>query len=307
MPAAGARMWIAIAAFAGLLVVGGIGLLSFPVAALCAAAVVLITRCLTPQQAYDAIDWGVLVLVGSLLGLATAMETSGAGRYFAGLLAGAAEGLGSMGLLASFYLLTVILTQPMSNQAAALVVLPLAMPAAEELGLNPRAFAAAITLAASCSFIAPLEPASLLVYGPGRYRFSDYFRVGLPLTVLTFALNMFMIPRIWPLEAPARRVASSVEIHEGRRRRSLRTIGRSLLDRNHRSEALTTANTSLPSRGPTCRRCLGDDRHHGSATGHSIVTSVSTARRDAPRPTLRHVARADLHDSSVSSRPHSTG
>jgi di/tricarboxylate transporter len=141
------------------------------------------------------------------------METSGAGRYFAGFLAGAAEDLGAIGLLAGFYLLTVALTQPMSNQAAALLVLPLAMPAAETLGLNPRAFAAAITLAASCSFIAPLEPASLLVYGPGRYRFRDYFRVGLPLTALTFALNMFMIPRIWPLEVSPERAAASAAVH----------------------------------------------------------------------------------------------
>jgi di/tricarboxylate transporter len=202
VPAAGSRMWLAAGAFAGMLLAGGSGLLPFPLAALAAAAAVLLLRCLTPRQAYEAIDWGVLVLVGSLLALATAMETSGAARYFTVLLAGAAEGFGPLVLLAGFYLLTAALTQPMSNQAAALVVLPLAVLTAEGLDLNPRAFAAAVTLAASCSFIAPLEPASLLVYGPGRYRFGDYFRVGLPLTVLVFAANLFMIPRVWPLEVP---------------------------------------------------------------------------------------------------------
>jgi di/tricarboxylate transporter len=131
------------------------------------------------------------------------METTGAGLYIAPRLAGAAENLGPLAVLAGFYLLTVALTQPMSNQAAALVVLPLAMITARELDLNPRAFAAAITLAASCSFITPLEPASLLVYGPGRYRFRDYFVVGLPLTLLVCALNLFMVPRIWPLRGPA--------------------------------------------------------------------------------------------------------
>jgi di/tricarboxylate transporter len=199
IPAAGFRMWLASAAFAGMLLAGGFGLLPFPTAALCAAAAVLVSGCLTPHQAYEAIDWGVLVLVGSLLGLATAMDSSGAARYLAGKLPEMAHGLGPLALLASFYLLTTILTQPMSNQAAALVVLPLAVLTAESLGFNPRAFAAAVTLGASCSFIAPLEPASLLVYGPGRYRFRDYFRVGLPLTVLVFATNMFMIPRVWPL------------------------------------------------------------------------------------------------------------
>ena len=107
--------------------------------------------------------------------------------------------------MSGFYLLTVALTQPMSNEAAALVVLPLAVLAARELDLNPRAFAAAVTLAASCSFITPLEPASLLVYGPGRYRFRDYFVFGLPLTLLVFAINLFMVPRIWPLRATALR------------------------------------------------------------------------------------------------------
>jgi di/tricarboxylate transporter len=129
------------------------------------------------------------------------METSGAGEYFASLLAGAADDLGPLAVLAGFYVLTVALTQPMSNQAAALVVLPLAMLTAARLGLDARPFAATVTLAASCSFIAPLEPAAMLVYGPGRYRFRDYFRVGLPLTLLVLVINLFMVPRIWPLRA----------------------------------------------------------------------------------------------------------
>ena len=206
VPAGGVRAWIAAAAFAGMVVVGATELMPFSVAALAAALVVLLARCLTPRQAYESVDWGVLVLVACLLGLATAMETSGAGEYFASLLAGAAGDLGPLAVLAGFYVLTVALTQPMSNQAAALVVLPLAMLTAARLGLDPRPFAATVTLAASCSFIAPLEPAALLVYGPGRYRFRDYFRVGLPLTLLVLLINLFMVPRIWPLrEADAKR------------------------------------------------------------------------------------------------------
>jgi di/tricarboxylate transporter len=215
LPAAGSRMWLALGAFAAMLVVGGTGVLPFPLAALSAALAVLLTRCLTPRQAYEAIDWGVLVLIGSLLGLATAMETSGAGRYFADLIAGATQGLGPIALLAAFYLLTVGLTQPMSNQAAALVVLPLAVIAAQRHGLDPRPFAATVTLAASCSFIAPLEPASLLVYGPGRYRFRDYFRVGLPLTIIACILNLLMIPLIWPLTRAAVPPAAAGAHHSG--------------------------------------------------------------------------------------------
>jgi di/tricarboxylate transporter len=84
------------------------------------------------------------------------------------------------------------------------------MLTAARLGLDARPFAATVTLAASCSFIAPLEPAAMLVYGPGRYRFRDYFRVGLPLTLLVLVINLFMVPRIWPLRpdpAPAAAIA----------------------------------------------------------------------------------------------------
>jgi di/tricarboxylate transporter len=199
IPVAGARSWLAAGSFVAMLVVGGLGWLPFPLAAFATAITVLLAGCLTPRQAFQSIDWGVLVLVGSLLGLGAAMAATGAGAYLATTVAGAAQNLGPLAVLCGFYLLTVALTQPMSNQAAALVVLPLAILTARELGLNPRAFAAAVTLAASCSFITPLEPASLLVYGPGRYRFRDYFVFGLPLTLLVFAINLFMVPRIWPL------------------------------------------------------------------------------------------------------------
>jgi di/tricarboxylate transporter len=87
----------------------------------------------------------------------------------------------------------------MSNQSAAAVVLPVAVRTATQLGLNPRTFAMMIALAASTSFLTPLEPASLLVYGPGRYKAGDYLRVGALLTVLIFALCVRLVPRVWPL------------------------------------------------------------------------------------------------------------
>jgi len=102
-------------------------------------------------------------------------------------------------LLGSFFILTVLLTQPMSNVAAALLILPIAIHSAQKLGVNPRTFAMTITIAASCSFITPLEPASVLVYGPGRYRFVDFIRVGLPLTIVVFIISILLIPVFWPL------------------------------------------------------------------------------------------------------------
>ena len=86
-------------------------------------------------------------------------------------------------------MLTVALTQPMSNQAAALVVLPIAMQTGLQLGVDPRAFGMMVAVAASCSYLTPLEPSCLMVYGPGKYQFSDFFKVGMPLTVLIYAIR----------------------------------------------------------------------------------------------------------------------
>ncbi len=87
----------------------------------------------------------------------------------------------------------------MSNQAAAIVVLPIALQTANQLGLNPRTFAMMIAVAASCSYLTPLEPACLMVYGPGRYRFRDFLKVGAPLTIVIFLIAILLVPRFWPL------------------------------------------------------------------------------------------------------------
>ena len=199
LPHPGWRAAVAGATFVAMIVAGGAGWLSFPIAALVAATVLVLSGCIRTSEAYAAVDWRILIMVASLLGLATAMETSGTAATLAAGLVDLAGDAAPLTLLAGFYLLTTALTQPMSNQAAALVVLPFAIRMAFALELNPRAFAVAVCLAGSCSFITPLEPASLLVYGPGRYRFRDYFVVGLPLTLLVFGLAMLIVPRVWPL------------------------------------------------------------------------------------------------------------
>ena len=108
------------------------------------------------------------------------------------------RGLTEPWLLGGFFLLTVLLTQPMSNQAAAAVILPIAIQTATQLGLNPRTFAMGVAVAASCSYLTPLEPACLMVYGPGRYRFFDFVRVGGPLTLVIFVLALVLVPKVWP-------------------------------------------------------------------------------------------------------------
>jgi di/tricarboxylate transporter len=102
-------------------------------------------------------------------------------------------------VLGAYVLLTILLTQPMSNAAAALVVLPVALESAESLGVNPISFALGVMLGASVSLITPFEPSCILVYGPGRYKFADFFKVGSLATVLLFVAIMILVPMFYPL------------------------------------------------------------------------------------------------------------
>jgi di/tricarboxylate transporter len=193
------RTGIAIALFAGALVLGASGLVSLAVAALAGALMAFLTRCITPEEAYRRVEWRALILIACMLGLGAALQETGAAEYLAGRIVSLAGAAGPVWLLGGFFMLTVLLTQPMSNQAAAAVVLPVALETAAQAGLNPRSFAMIVAVAASCSYLTPLEPACLLVYGPGRYRFRDFLKVGAPLTVLIFAIAMILVPRVWPL------------------------------------------------------------------------------------------------------------
>jgi di/tricarboxylate transporter len=192
------RAPLAAVIFAGAILAVTLKLVSLPLAVLVGAVLMFLTRCLSPEEAYRNIEWKALILVGALLSLGAAMEESGAGKYFAQHLIGLVGAENPHALLACFFVLTIALTQPMSNQAAALVVLPIAMQTGLELGANPRTFAMMVAVAASCSYLTPLEPSCLMVYGPGKYRFFDFFKIGLPLTVLIFLLAILLVPRIWP-------------------------------------------------------------------------------------------------------------
>ncbi|GGO17724.1 SLC13 family permease [Deinococcus humi] len=192
------RAPLAVAVFVGAVGLGAFGVMPLAVAVVVAVALSLIFRLISPEEAYGAVEWPIIVLIASMLAFGTAFEATGAAQVLTGALSGVLEPLGPYGLLAALFLVTVALTQPMSNQAAALVMLPLAIGTAKTLGYDPRPFVIGITIAASNSFITPLEPSCMLVYGPGRYTFLDFVRVGSGLTLVTFATALLVIPRVWP-------------------------------------------------------------------------------------------------------------
>ncbi len=196
------RGWIAALIFAATMALGASGVLPLAIAFLAGVLAMVISRCLTAEEAYEAVDWRLLVMIAAMFAFGRAMETSGAAEWIARGIVEHVSAYGPHAVLASFFVLTIVLSQPMSNQAAALVVLPVALQTAHLLNMNPRALVIAVTFAASCSFLTPLEPACLLVYGPGRYKFSDFARVGFPLTVIMFVIAMFLVPVFWPLAMP---------------------------------------------------------------------------------------------------------
>lgn len=185
--------------FVAALVASGFGLIPLPIAFLLAAVGVLLLRIVTPEEAYGFIDWRLIILIAGMTAFGTAMSKTGAASYLAGVIVHWTTPLGIGFLLAAFSVLTILLTQPMSNAAAALVVLPVALQTAGQIGANPRTFAVLVTLSASLSFLTPFEPSCLLVYGPGKYRFKDFLFAGLPLTALMVVLLLWLVPKLWPL------------------------------------------------------------------------------------------------------------
>ena len=193
------RATLSLIIFAGVILLVSFNILSLPVGVMLGALIAFITRCITPSEAYQQVNWSAWLLIASMLALGRAMEVSGLASYLADQIIALIGYSNPLLLLSAFFFLSLIMTQPMSNQAAAVVVIPVAIQTAIHLGLNARTFAVMIAVGASCSFITPLEPACLMVYGPGNYRFFDFVKVGSILTVIIFAIALLMVPWLWPL------------------------------------------------------------------------------------------------------------
>ena len=160
----------------------------------------VISRSLSMDEAYASIDWRTVFLVAGMLPLGAAMETTGTAKYIADLMLDAIGGMGPMAALAGIYLLAALITQPMSNAAAMVLVVPIALDTAMSLGANHLTFTLAVVIGAATSFLTPVgHKANVLVFGPGGYKFFDYARVGALLTLFLFIVSMIFLPIFYPL------------------------------------------------------------------------------------------------------------
>jgi di/tricarboxylate transporter len=190
---------LAVAIFIGVAATAGLNLAPIAICSLAGATAMLLAGCITAREAYARVEWPIIVLIAATLPMGMAMEKTGAARLAAQQVTRYLGDYGPIMVMAGFFLFAVALTQTMVNAAAALLLTPIAINVAQQLQVNPRAFAMTIAIAASTSFATPIEPACAIVYGPGRYRFIDYVRVGGILTVCVMAVTLLVIPIFWPL------------------------------------------------------------------------------------------------------------
>jgi di/tricarboxylate transporter len=183
------------AVMVGIVGLAALGLLPILQGSLLGAFILVASRVMTPWEAMEAVDLSVVLLIAAAFGLGAAMESSGLAAALAAAVLQVAGGFGPTGALVGVLLSTILLTEVITNNAAAVLVFPIAMAAAEGFGLDARPFAVAIAIGASASFLTPIGyQTNTMVFGPGGYRFGDYARLGLPLTVLVVVLTAWMVP-----------------------------------------------------------------------------------------------------------------
>jgi di/tricarboxylate transporter len=187
-----------IAVLAGMVILLATGFVPPAVAGLLAAGAIILSRILTVEQSYRAIDWTTVILVGALMPLSTAMVETGAAELMAEGLVGLVGDAGPVALLAGLFVLTAVMGQLISNTATALIVIPIGMAAATSMGISPRPVLMSIAVAAAGAFLTPIAtPTNLMVMGPGGYAFGDYWKLGLPLLIWFFVVSVFLVPLIW--------------------------------------------------------------------------------------------------------------
>ncbi len=194
----GRRSVHALAVLAAMVVMLATGIVPPAVAALLSAGAMIVLRVVSAEEAYRRISWSTVLLVAGMFPMATAITKSGAGEMVAKVLVDAVGDAGPTALLVALFVLTVVFGQLISNVATALVVMPIAVSAADQIGVSARPVLMSVCIAAGAAFLTPVAtPANMMVMGPGGYRFGDYWKLGLPLIVLFFAVSVGLVPLIW--------------------------------------------------------------------------------------------------------------
>jgi di/tricarboxylate transporter len=200
------RIPLVLATIAAVVVAEALDFLPIEVGSIAGAVLLCVTGCIKPKEAYESIEWPLLFLIFGMLALGMAMQQTGAAAWLAQnavngvnhLVAGPHRPLV---LLAALYVVTTVLTELLSNNAVAALMVPIALSIAQEAGLHAQPFLIAVTIAASLAFATPIGyQTNTYVYGIGGYRFADFVKIGVPLNLLCFVVSMFVIPQVWPLQ-----------------------------------------------------------------------------------------------------------
>ena len=194
------KVWTVTAIGGAFIAVTGLGLMPILQASILAALLVLATRTLTVRQARNAVDLNLVVLIAAAFGIGAAVESTGLAAAGADVLTDVMAPLGAIGALAGVIIATIVITELMSNNAAAVLMFPVGIATAAAVGADPRPFVIAVTLSASLSFLTPIGyQTNMMVYSLGGYRFTDFARIGAPLTVLCTVLQLIIVPMAFPL------------------------------------------------------------------------------------------------------------
>jgi di/tricarboxylate transporter len=191
---------LAFTIFAAALVVASIGIVPFELALAGGALAIVLSNIVPAREMYDSVDWAIVVLLGAMIPVGLAIETTGTGALVASAILGVTDGGSPVLALIVLMIVTMIMTDIMSNAATALVAGPIAFSLGQTLGVNPDAFLMAVAIGASSAFLTPIgHQNNALIMGPGGYRFGDYWRMGLPLKVLVVIVSVPLLVMIWPM------------------------------------------------------------------------------------------------------------
>lgn len=193
------KIYYAVGIFLGIIALVSLNVLSIVEASVLGVGLMLLTGCLRLQDLYSHLSWQTIVMLACLIPVGSAMENTGLASLFATTLVGKLGVLGPFAVLSGVYLLTSLLTSVMTNNATAILMVPISLSTAQQMQVNPEPFVMAVLFAASASFMTPIGyQTNLFIFGPGGYKFSDFLKVGGPLSLIFWILASLIIPLFWP-------------------------------------------------------------------------------------------------------------